>query len=342
MTWAHLVSIIALMTFLTSLAAKSAEMCGEPSPEDVFAEEVLNVVFPQSADINLHYLYKNYKMNSPHCRDDEVWVQGPVFTEKGLSSTGQEVAHDKITAQKLANAFCLSKKEFEKEKKIAHSVFQTRVSSGSKNEGTSFLVGDNIIMTNHHIAAPGPDGKNCKALEITLNKEPKAWIPCKKVLFCDKQKDFCFVEMKMPPGKKISDEVPKLPLDCSPLAAQKARIIGNSYKFGIQGSKGPVFGSPNKDGRFNHRIPMTGGASGSPIVSEGGKVIGINFGHTVGEDFVSKNPKAYNLGTTINSIWFQIKLANLTYNSYGNVWNKENADDVKKVYDVMAAHPSCK
>ena len=309
--------LIALYLLFISLGFAETSFCPQTKMGvEEFIEMNTKVIFPEMADVNLHYLYKNYKMDSNKCPPDQVWVQGPKFVEDGFDNFGNKVDNgNKDVQEKLGFSFCVSKSKFNKEKEQALSIFQTRVASGSKNEGTSFLVGDNIVMTNYHIAVPPENNPtDCRALEVTLNQEPKEWIKCKKILYCDKVKDVCFVEMEPPKSAKhLSDLVPKVALNCAPVKSGPASVIGNSNCFGLQAGEGKVkdqITNPSSplNGLFEHHVPTTGGASGSPVFNAAGEVVGINHSHTSKESYVSMNDEnSSNRGTSMNYIINSIK-----------------------------------
>ena len=340
---------ITLYLLFISLSFAETNFCPQTKlGVEEFIEMNTKVIFPEMTDLNLHYLYKNYKMDSTKCPQDQVWVQGPKFVEDGYDNFGNKVDNgSKVLQQKLGFSFCLSESKFKKEKEQALSIFQTRVASGSKNEGTSFLVGDNIVMTNYHIAVPlESNPSDCRALEVTLNKEPKEWIKCKKILYCDKAKDVCFVEMQPPKSaKNLSDLVPKVTLNCAPVKKGAASVIGNSNCFGLQAGEGKmkdqiINKSSPINGMFEHHVPTTGGASGSPVFNGAGGVVGINHSHTSKESYVSMNEeKSANRGTSMNYIINSIRekisfappqVAPFYDNNLMNKFRKEDPSDLKK------------
>ena len=308
---------IILFLFISSLSFAESPYCSqENTGVEEFIEMSTKVIFPDVTDLNLHFLYKNYVMDSSECKKNEVWVQGPKFVENGIDNFGNKtVPSDAVVTEKLGFSFCVDKKKFEEERQRGLSVFQTRVASGTKNEGTSFLVGDNIVMTNFHIAVPlDPNPSDCRGVEITLNSNTPDWVKCKKILYCDKSKDVCFVEMEPPKtAKRLSDLVPKVKLNCAPIKAQKGSVVGNSNAFGIQAGEGKVKDEVINSlqplgGIFQHHIPTTGGASGSPVFNSSGEVIGINHSHTGKESFVSMNEdKGANRGTSMNYLLRSMK-----------------------------------
>ena len=348
---------ITLYLLFISLSFAETNFCPQTKlGVEEFIEMNTKVIFPEMTDLNLHYLYKNYKMDSTKCPQDQVWVQGPKFVEDGYDNFGNKVDNgNKDLQQKLGFSFCVPKSKFKKEKEQALSIFQTRVATGSKNEGTSFLVGDNIVMTNYHIAVPlDSNPSDCRALEVTLNNEPKEWIKCKKILYCDKVKDVCFVEMQPPKlGKNLSDLVPKVTLNCAPVKNGPASVIGNSNCFGLQAGEGKmkdqiINKSSPINGMFEHHVPTTGGASGSPVFNAAGEVVGINHSHTSKESYVSMNEeKSANRGTSMNYIINSIRekisfappqVAPFSDNNLMNKFRKEDPSDLKKILKEITSN----
>jgi S1-C subfamily serine protease len=179
---------------------------------------------------------------------------------------------------------------------------------------------------------------------VTINKDNAGWVGCKKVLYCDKERDICFVEMKQPsPGIELGDLVPKIKLNCAKTEKQSGMLIGNSYSFGIQASAGPI--NEEVNGKIKHHIPTIGGASGSPVMNEKGEVMGINFGHVGKEDFVSLNDEShYNSATSM--FWIRNQITNAiqqtTYNVVNNKFTGVKAEDLKKIDKALRQNPSCK
>ncbi|MBY0516332.1 MAG: serine protease [Bacteriovoracaceae bacterium] len=295
------------------------------------SEEFLNmpaVIFPGAMKRNVHYIHRNYKYNHASCSSSEVWVQGPLFAEHGVDSNGNKSQADGPTYSMLGSSFCMPKSEFQRERILGQSVFETRVASGSKNEGTSFLVGKNVVMTNYHIAGGGANPNDCRKVEIALN-EPgeQTWLSCKKILYCEKEHDFCFVEMNPPFGREaITDVTPKVKINCQKVAAQEAKLIGNNFKLGIQASDGDVEAQMS-NGQFKHKVPMVGGASGSPIFNKNGEVMGLNFGHSnPNENFVSTNLNDTNFGTSMNYIFNKIRTERVAANISFDQNKQKNLD----------------
>ena len=111
--------------------AWAEEVCLELAEVEVKSlVNVIKTIFPDVSGRSLHYLYKHSVDDHKSCNDDEVWVQGPSFSEDGLTSEGEETTDTGQKTYKLNNAFCMSRSQYEFERDLGKSVFQTRVSSG--------------------------------------------------------------------------------------------------------------------------------------------------------------------------------------------------------------------
>jgi hypothetical protein len=278
-----------------------------------------NTVIPKFADLNLHYLDRDYTASTA-CPAGQVQVEGLRFVEKGVNQEGLPALDERPAVKgdgtsNRTNHFCVSATELQNERDWAKSIYQTHVATGTKNQGTSFLVGNNIILTNNHIAVP-IKGKphDCRALEVLTRVGTPTWVTCKRILLCNPTQDFCFVEMnEVSAGVNLGDLSRPLTLNAKPLESQKAYLIGNSAARGIQGSKGPIDleKSVPLAGEFAHYIPMVGGASGSPILNDRGEVLGINHAHNGSKEkfrnLVAPEGGVWNLGTSTEFIMRYVK-----------------------------------
>lgn len=326
-----------LLLLLTIFIAKARafEACYSTSLIDKDFLAMPLTIFPEYTTNRMHFINKGYRYNDSRCKANQVWVQGPTYAEDGVNSEG-EVVDDDFSHLKYGISYCMSAKVFSNERKLGQSIFETRVASGSKNEGTSFLVGDNIILTNHHIAGGGTPATNCRNTEITLNDNSDKWMKCKKILFCEKETDFCFVEITPPAGKtKVSELVPKVKLNCKSIGDQLGKLIGNSNLEGLQAGDGPVYAELST-GKFRHHVPMVGGSSGSPIFNSSDEVIGLNTSHDHGKDYVSTVEGKSNYGTSMSSILKKLKLEKSKPSS------PFPKADLEQVAAALAKNPSCK
>jgi S1-C subfamily serine protease len=280
-------------------------------------------VIPKKADISLHYLDRAYVPNAL-CPSDRIAVTGPRFVEKGLNQEGNPGTDERAKGDGLStktNQFCIPQTVLANEREWAKSIFVTRVATGTKNEGTSFLISDNVIMTNNHIAVPLPQNPtDCRALQVLTRTDKPQWVDCEKIIYCNAKQDFCLVQMKdVSPGIRLGDLNPPLRINANAVTDQRAYLIGNSGALGIQGSKGPVVtdaATLKKGGRaageFIHYIPMIGGASGSPILDSEGQVIGINHSHSSFDgkwnDYVDPDGDTYNIATSMAFVYRDLSM----------------------------------
>ncbi len=181
-------------------------------------------------------------------------------------------------------------------RRLGSSSFPATTGSGT-GRGSAFLVGDDLVLTNKHVADTDNSKKACGQFSIDLSTKPKKTVSCKKVWYCDSH-DFCLIEMnKTKEGDSLSKFTTPLSIS-SKLAAADSTIflIGNSYDLGVQGSEGKTFKYVNKIKEYgaelaaqhfsdsiyeiNFYAPSLGGSSGSPIFDNKGNVVGINYAHS--------------------------------------------------------------
>lgn len=179
---------------------------------------------------------------------------------------------------------------YKRAQELGVSVFRT--SAAMDLHGSSFSIGGNLILTNHHVISPNRDKDvECGSFELKTNDKDYETFKCKEVLFCETDRDFCLVEMK-PNKKKIKidgikkeveshlSRIPSLKLDASyalnvgPNYSDKTfTSIGNSKGFGIHYGEGKILLKHQSD--YYLYAPVTGGNSGGPLLNDKGHVIGI-------------------------------------------------------------------
>ena len=173
--------------------------------------------------------------------------------------------------------------EFLKYRHISLSSYIAKTGDG-RGQGSAFLISDDIIVTNQHVADTDDNARNCGKFSIRTNVKPYEWIGCQKVLFCDVT-DMCVIQMKrLKNGKNLSSLSSPLSLAShTPINSTSTYIsIGNAKGAGIQVAKGK---GAKKDPsalrkEFIHYAPTLPGNSGSPLISPNGLVVGLNFAHS--------------------------------------------------------------
>ncbi len=255
-------------------------------------------MIPSRSLAGLHYLFKGYEIQP---ENGLVRVTGPV-----VEITNGETLGSKVHRQGYVSEIDLE--DFEEEQSLGQSIFEATTGTGT-NVGTAFLVGSNLVMTNRHIVAIGPNAKEwpCGKFSIKLNHKEES-VLCHRVEFCSKRYDYCLVTMKpMMNGLSLGDELKPLRLANNRIRADKdIRLlhIGNAAGLGIQASSGR--GISIQGGEFYHYVPTLGGSSGAPIFNEKNAVIGINWGHTGVSYF---DDTAFNRGILMQTIFDEMKVS---------------------------------
>jgi S1-C subfamily serine protease len=229
------------------------------------------------------YLYKNLTVDK---NKNIVDVDGFKYERSGNT----------IYITPEGNKSKLTLEQFLFYRRLGSSSFPATTGSGG-GRGSAFLVADDLVLTNKHVADTDNTKKACGSFSVDLSVKPKKTVSCKKVWYCDSH-DFCLIEMnKTKEGHSLSYYTKPLSIS-SRLAASDSTIflIGNSYDLGVQGSEGKTFKYVNKIKEFGAEIaakhfsdsiyelnfyaPSLGGSSGSPIFDNKGNVVGINFAHS--------------------------------------------------------------
>jgi hypothetical protein len=169
--------------------------------------------------------------------------------------------------------FDIPVKQFMQERESALSVFVATTGTGT-SQGTAFLVGKNLVLTNKHVLA---SSKQCNKFGIDLN-HVKEFVPCKEVLHCSNLHDFCLIKLEtMKNGKEVGEEVKPLKFTSEkPTKETNTIIIGNALGMGIHAASYKGVHNLGKDwGHFNRAFS---GNSGSPLLNEKGEILGIHYG----------------------------------------------------------------
>lgn len=149
--------------------------------------------------------------------------------------------------------------------------------------GTAFHIGENLVLTNHHVLSPDRSNLNeCGGFELHSNTESKIY-PCKKVHYCNKADDFCLIEMGPSLGSKKKQVQfklnPKLmikenpQMDLERMNDMVMTCIGNTMGLGIHYSQGK--GLQGSNDVFYFWAPLRTGNSGGPLIGEDGTAWGV-------------------------------------------------------------------
>jgi hypothetical protein len=225
--------------------------------------------------------------------------------------------------EKNASTKILKSAEFISFQKLARGVFKTDFADTNKVDkfiGTVFSIGNNLILTNHHVLDPSyMNFSRCDGLQV--KDHSGVTFSCRKVHYCNAKEDFCLIEMatqSVPirrcifcfrvPTREVSlgeQDALKLKANYSLNEDKAATVvltaIGNSENLGIHVSQGK--GAVVKQDYIQFWAPSTTGNSGGPLLNEAGLVVGIvkNQSYEQGGSYVSENYKiTYNGAVNIN------------------------------------------
>lgn len=190
----------------------------------------------------------------------------------------------------------LSKAQYEHFRSLANPVLemipnQNTVDRNRKTErGTAFSIGENLVLTNHHVLDHDKKITTCNGFQLKDHRNET--FRCKKVHYCNPTHDVCLIEMQTKKKKdcvfcdKPAYEVslaqgPSLKLKSGVALNYEEResiittAIGNSGGYGIQLSQGR--GVTYRGGALCFYAPITFGNSGGPLLNEEGLVIGVVY-----------------------------------------------------------------
>ena len=200
-----------------------------------------------------------------------------------------------------AQSYYMETSEFDYFHNLGLSTFEATPGDDYNSFGTAFHVGGNFLLTNQHVLSTKRDNTTqCKRFQIKLNYDQyKLRVQCKQVHYCDRERDFCLIEMhEYPRGQSLSDKKgytinPDIAYDDTALTT----IIGNSRGFGLHASQGSGRSYIDEDS-FRFYAPVFGGNSGGPIFNEKDEVIGI----VKQQSALLYGERAYNVGISIKEV----------------------------------------
>lgn len=254
---------------------------------------------PDKVVVNLFKVFSGTKI-----KGDKVEVRGPSFRN-------QDEPEDE------AEWFTVSLPMFQRARQLAQSVFETESGESSDIYGTSFSIGNNLVLTNQHVLSPSrKNSTKCQGFSLKTNENQSEEFDCKEVLFCDTKRDFCLIELESNTKKKrINGErvvikthlsrVPSLKLDTDYKLGESGRYskekftaIGNTRGFGIHYSEGKEAHLIHGDISFFS--PLSQGNSGGPLLNEAGHVIGIVKQQS--KNFYGTGSDVYNVAVPIREV----------------------------------------
>lgn len=235
---------------------------------------------------HIHYLYKKIKD-----KGQTVQVRGPQLSKK--------VGINEETSEKFSwknRKFEITKKELEFEKTLANSAF-VATGNDATGVGTAVYIGGDYVLTNLHVYNREYKTPSCKKFSVKTNPDlGSKRFSCKKLIKCNKELDYCLIEVKAPKGKSLSDFMTPPAINLNLHNEGIVRLIGNIKGNGFQASAGD--GIRLKGKRYLHQAPLFKGASGGPLFNNSGELIGVNFAETK----VLRGSKAYNFATPLHFI----------------------------------------
>ncbi len=215
-------------------------------------------------DPNLYSLYK-INLAQVDAESDSVTVQGPTLYP-------EQTDNRRNFSYKIMHSFKISKRDYFLQKMMAEGIFEARTGSGA-GVGTAFLVANNLVLTNEHVAGTNDKKRECGKFGVYL--ADNSFISCQKIHYCNARLDFCLVELE----SDISANARILSLDPNPDFGKNKEVylVGNADGEGLQGSKGRGIIQDKYNGELlKHYAPSLGGNSGSPLFNGHGKIMGIN------------------------------------------------------------------
>lgn len=259
-------------------------------------------------------LLEIFSLKNRMLSDGSYLVGVSIFDDKGEIKKGKKTI--KLDKTSFEKAFYQSSAVFE----MIPEELQDNSSSEMVNYlGTAFHIGENLVLTNHHVLSP--DRSNLNECErFALHSNDRKWkFACKKVLHCDEELDVCLIEMRTArrclnffctkeetyqlkdgPSLKLKEE-PSLDQDQIDKVVMTA--IGNTMGMGIHYSQGR--GLRFLGNRLFFYAPLRTGNSGGPLIGEDGLVWGVVKQES--SEKVSEN--AFNVAASSNAVIRSIQSA---------------------------------
>ena len=199
------------------------------------------------------------------------------ISQEGVKVYGVSYNERREEYKQYGSSFYIPEKLFDRAHRLGQSAFRATPGDNSHSFGTAFSVGGNLILTNQHVLSVSRENTTeCKRFKIKLNsKQKNKTLKCKEVHYCNKNLDFCLIEMQ---EHKKGYSVSKVkPLKLTPLINYgnkvETMIIGNPMGYGLHASVG--LGVDQENQLFKFYSPVWGGNSGGPVFNKFNEVIGV-------------------------------------------------------------------